>query len=137
MNIHNILSDHELYDEIDSRLNKNQLGNRFPIMRTTDQVRSIIRGVRERAELPDIEVESIVRRFGRPVLFIQNDTLSYLRAKFYDSVYKIAGTSSKMVSDQWAGLSCVNTRSTLGLALVGWWPMISLLPIGMWQKNLP
>lgn len=74
MNIHNILSDHELYDEIDSRLNKNQLGSRFPIMRTTDQVRSIIRGVRERAELPDIEVESIVRRFGRPVLFIQNDT---------------------------------------------------------------
>lgn len=74
MNFHNILSDNELYDEINFLLQKNKLTSHFPIMKSNAQVKSIIKGVRERTEMPDMEVESIVRRFGRPVLFIQNDT---------------------------------------------------------------
>ncbi len=56
MNFHNILSDNELYDEINSRLRKNQLASRFPIIKINEQVLSIIRGVRERAAMPDAEV---------------------------------------------------------------------------------
>ncbi len=74
MKLQNILEDKHLFEELQSSLSKSQLPSRFPSSRSANETKSIIWGVREGTQMPDMETESIVRRFGRPVLFIQNDT---------------------------------------------------------------
>jgi endonuclease G len=116
MNIQNILQDSSLFEEMESRLSSSKFPSRFPSSRSPEVTKSIIWGIKEGTQYPDFETESIVRRFGRPVLFIQKDTFEPPQSEVW--LHRLASSRS-VIEQAIPAVGRVELREHPGLAWNG------------------
>ena len=74
MNIENIISDEQIYTEISTKLKRKELTTPFASTVTNNELLTALENARSNATPLDFQTESIVRRVGRPVVLIRDDT---------------------------------------------------------------